>query len=108
MRVRLLSRPGLRRAGSACSWAVRRPNWKTPSTELNIGSLSSSFTQPGHSPRTLLGPRTVGHGSLSGCTLLVDLERELVIVQVRRQAGPKYGEWLSRFVQAAVESSATH
>jgi len=64
--------------------------------------------QPGHSPRTLLGPRTVGHGSLSGCTLLVDLERELVIVQVRRQAGPKYGEWLPRFVQAAVESSATH
>ena len=48
--VRLLNRPGLRRAGNACSWAVRRPNWKTPSTVLNIGSLSSSFTQPGGSP----------------------------------------------------------
>src|SRR6187402_3111819 len=65
--ARLLSRPGRRRGGSACSWAVRRPNWKMPRTELNIGSLSSSFTQAGDSPRRALRPKTrVAASSMPG------------------------------------------
>lgn len=40
--------------------------------------------------RMLLGPRVLGHGSASACILRVDLDRELVIAQVRRTAGPLY------------------
>lgn len=43
--------------------------------------------------RMLLGPRVLGHGSASACILRVDLDREIVIAQVRRTAGP----WYDRF-----------
>ena len=52
----------------------------------------------------LFSPRTVGHGSLSSCMFQVDLERGLVIAQVRKHAGPRYGEWSARFLQAVAES----
>jgi CubicO group peptidase (beta-lactamase class C family) len=48
--------------------------------------------------------RTIGHGSLSACILRVDLERELVVVQIRREAGPRHGEWANRFFLAVVDS----
>jgi CubicO group peptidase (beta-lactamase class C family) len=78
--------------------------------EEGIGMHWMNVTRPGPDdgacvpPEKLLGPRTVGHGSLSACTLLVDLDRDLVIVQVRRQAGPRYGQWFPRFVAAAVDA----
>lgn len=48
----------------------------------------------------LFSPRTVGHGSFSGCIFVVDLDRQLVITQVRKQTGPRSGEWQARFFQA--------
>lgn len=47
----------------------------------------------------LFGPRTLGHGSFSGCVFLVDPDRELVVVQVRKRSGPRSGEWSPRFFQ---------
>jgi CubicO group peptidase (beta-lactamase class C family) len=78
--------------------------------EEGIGVHWMNVTLPGPAdgacgaPEKLLGPRTIGHGSLSGCTLLVDLDRDLIIVQVRRQAGPRYGQWFPRFVAAVVQA----
>lgn len=45
----------------------------------------------------LFSARTVGHGSLSGCMFVIDLDQQLVITQIRRQCGPRYGEWSARF-----------
>lgn len=47
----------------------------------------------------LFSPRTVGHGSFSGCVFVVDPEQQLVITQVRKQSGPRSGEWSARFFQ---------
>jgi len=47
----------------------------------------------------LFGPRTLGHGSFSGCIFLVDPEQELVVTQVRRRSGPRSNEWSPRFFQ---------
>lgn len=47
----------------------------------------------------LFGPRTLGHGSFSGCVFLVDPDQELVVVQVRKRTGPRSGEWSPRFFQ---------
>ena len=51
----------------------------------------------------ILSPRTIGHGSLSQCILRVDLERDLIIVQIRRQAGPHFDQWAPRFFQVIVD-----
>ena len=50
-----------------------------------------------------LGPRTIGHGSLSSSIFLVDLDRDLVVVQVRRQAGPEFAEWSAKFLREALD-----
>ncbi|MBC8876330.1 MAG: beta-lactamase family protein [Planctomycetes bacterium] len=58
----------------------------------------------------LFSPRTVGHGSFSGCIFLVDPEQELIITQVRKQSGPRSAEWSTRFYQtiaATVEDDRT-
>jgi CubicO group peptidase (beta-lactamase class C family) len=47
----------------------------------------------------LFSPRTVGHGSFSGCIFVVDLDRQLVVTQVRKQSGPRSAEWSARFFQ---------
>ncbi len=47
----------------------------------------------------LFGPRTLGHGSFSGCIFLVDPEQELVITQVRKRSGPRSAEWSPRFFE---------
>lgn len=52
----------------------------------------------------LLGPRTIGHGSLTRCMLFADLDNALVIVQVRRGAGERFDEWSAKFFEAIVES----
>jgi CubicO group peptidase (beta-lactamase class C family) len=51
----------------------------------------------------LFGPRTIGHGSLTGCIFLIDPEQQLVVTQVRRQSGPRSAEWSARFYQTIVE-----
>jgi CubicO group peptidase (beta-lactamase class C family) len=58
----------------------------------------------------LFSPRTVGHGSFSGCVFVVDLDEQLVIAQVRRESGPRSAEWSARFfraVAAAVQDDET-
>ena len=58
----------------------------------------------------LFGPRTVGHGSFSGCIFVVDPEQQLVITQVRKQSGPRSAEWSARFFQtiaATVDNGGT-
>jgi CubicO group peptidase (beta-lactamase class C family) len=57
---------------------------------------------PGNSklPEDLLfSPRTLGHGSFSGCILVVDPVQQLVIAQVRKESGPRSAEWSSRFFE---------
>ena len=49
-------------------------------------------------------PRTIGHGSLSSSIFLADLDRDLVIVQLRRTAGERFGEWSQTFYEAIDDS----
>ena len=52
----------------------------------------------------ILGPRTIGHGSATSCILRVDLNHDLIITQIRRTAGPKYGEYATKFFTAIADS----
>ena len=52
----------------------------------------------------ILSPRTIGHGSLTGCMFLIDLDRDLVVVQVRNRHGPRHAEWSSKFLQTIADS----
>jgi CubicO group peptidase (beta-lactamase class C family) len=47
----------------------------------------------------LFSPRTLGHGSFSGCVFVVDPDQQLVITQVRKQSGPRSAEWSAKFFQ---------
>lgn len=47
----------------------------------------------------LFGPNALGHGSFSGCIFFVDPDLELVVVQVRKQSGPRSAEWSPKFFQ---------
>jgi CubicO group peptidase (beta-lactamase class C family) len=51
----------------------------------------------------LFGPRTLGHGSFSGCVFVVDPDQALVITQVRRSTGPRHAEWSPKFMQIIAE-----
>jgi CubicO group peptidase (beta-lactamase class C family) len=55
----------------------------------------------------LFSVNAVGHGSFSGCVLLVDPDQQLVIVQARKQYRPEDDEYWKRFFQvvaAAIEN----
>jgi hypothetical protein len=52
----------------------------------------------------LFSPFTVGHGSLSGCILMIDLDQGLVVTQVRRRCGLRYGEWSARFFETIADA----
>lgn len=45
--------------------------------------------------------RTVGHGSFSGCLFTIDLDRQLVVVQVRGNRGERHGDWSQKLFAAA-------
>ena len=70
-----------------------------------IGLHWIRHAQPGAPPNSkraedlLFGPRTLGHGSFSGCIFVVDPEQQLVITQVRKHSGPRSAEWSARFFQ---------
>ena len=53
-------------------------------------------------PPGTLSAKTLGHGSLSGTTFLVDPERDLVVIQLRRQHGPRHGDYFPKFLQTIV------
>lgn len=54
--------------------------------------------------KTLLSKNTIGHGAASSAILRVDLDNEIVVSQVRSTAGPKYNEYLVKFLKAIDES----
>ena len=52
----------------------------------------------------ILSPHTIGHGSATSCILRVDLDHDLVITQIRKTAGTKYGEYATTFFTAIADS----
>jgi CubicO group peptidase (beta-lactamase class C family) len=54
--------------------------------------------------KTLLSKNTIGHGAASSAILRVDLDNEIVVSQVRNTAGPKYQEYLIKFLKAIDDS----
>lgn len=84
--------------------------YPTISEREGIGNHWMKHLKPGASSNStrpddlILSPRTVGHGSLSGCMFLVDLEKDLIVVQVRQQTGPRYAEWSTTFLQAIADA----
>ncbi len=54
----------------------------------------------------LFSTQTVGHGSFSGCILVVDLQEQLVIVQVRRKFGKTDSAWWTRFFQTIAAATS--
>jgi CubicO group peptidase (beta-lactamase class C family) len=54
----------------------------------------------------LFSPRTIGHGSFSGCILNVDLEQQLVIVQVRAKFADADNAWWARYFQTIAQAIA--
>ncbi len=54
----------------------------------------------------LFSPHVLGHGSLSACIFLADLDHGLVITQIRTTAGPRYAEWSQKFLQAIADGMA--
>lgn len=53
-----------------------------------------------------LSDRTIGHGSASSCTLLVDLENDLVITMTRQTAGRNFRKYHPQFIRAVTSSIA--
>jgi hypothetical protein len=47
---------------------------------------------------------TLVHGSLSQCIVRTDLERNLVVVQIRKTGGPRHPQWAHRFFAAIADS----
>lgn len=54
--------------------------------------------------QTLFGPRTLGHGSFSGCVFVIDPEQQLVITQVRRNTGARHAQWSPKFFQTIADT----
>ncbi len=54
----------------------------------------------------LFSPRTVGHGSFSGCILVVDPDQQLVIAQVRREFKQADNDWYPKFFQTIAAAIA--
>ena len=52
----------------------------------------------------IFSARTVGHGSFSACIFQADLDKELVVTQIRKTAGPRYAEWSLRFFQVIADA----
>ncbi len=48
----------------------------------------------------ILSPRTLGHGSFFGNVLLIDLENEIIITQIRTENHKSTDTWLPRYIQA--------
>ncbi|MFM7116845.1 MAG: serine hydrolase domain-containing protein, partial [Planctomycetota bacterium] len=81
-----------------------------PAHGYGVGLHWVYHRRPGAQPDSLrpedllFSPKTVGHGSLSGCILMVDLDRRLVITQARRQFKDVDNEWYGKFFQVVAKS----
>ncbi|GAC1474275.1 MAG: hypothetical protein NVSMB9_24320 [Isosphaeraceae bacterium] len=77
--------------------------------EEGVGMHWMRHPRPGVKPDStrprdlILGDRVLGHGSLSSCIFLADLTHGLVVTQVRKTAGPRFGEWSLKFFQAIAD-----
>jgi len=70
-----------------------------------IRHLKAGAPPNSKSPEHLLfSPRTIGHGSFTGCVFVIDPDGQLVITQVRRQSGPRSEKWSPRFFQTIAEA----
>lgn len=56
----------------------------------------------------LFSENTIGHGSFSGCILVVDLDRKIVIAQARRAFREEDNPWFQRFFEVIADSVTTH
>jgi CubicO group peptidase (beta-lactamase class C family) len=84
-------------------WPAISVDWGigvTPYTERKTGAPANS-TDPAD---LLFGEHVIGHGSATSCILRVALDKNLVVVQVRRAAGQRYDEHLHAFLEAVAES----
>jgi CubicO group peptidase (beta-lactamase class C family) len=72
-------------------------HWMRP---LRAGAQPSS-TRP---EDLLFGPNVVAHGSLSASMFYIDLDHDLIIVQVRRNAGARFNEWAPKFFRTIAQN----
>jgi len=74
--------------------------------EEGVGMHWMRHTKPGVAPGStrpqdlVFDPPLLGHGSLTSCLFFADPARGLVITQVRRTAGPRFGHWSLEFLAA--------
>lgn len=59
--------------------------------------------KPGADNR-MFGGRMLGHGSFSSCIFQVHLEEGLIVTQIRKTAGDRYGEWAQKLFQTIADS----
>jgi len=79
-----------------------RGGWESEGIGIHLMRHLKAGAMPGSKrfEDLLFGPRTVGHGSFSGCVFLIDPDAQLVVTQVRKQSGPRHDTWSPRFFQA--------
>jgi CubicO group peptidase (beta-lactamase class C family) len=64
-------------------------------------------TNPAEPSDLLFSKNTFGHGSFSGCILVVDPDQQLVIVQARKQFHQRDNEYWTRFFQVVADAINT-
>jgi CubicO group peptidase (beta-lactamase class C family) len=52
----------------------------------------------------LFSSNTIGHGSFSGCILVIDLDRKLVITQARREFREQDDTWFQRYFAVVADA----
>jgi CubicO group peptidase (beta-lactamase class C family) len=83
----------------------RYPGMKADEDGVGIHWIRHARPNPkkGAKPEQLFSANTVGHGALSGCILLIDLDRDLIVVQARKTGGPRAGEWAAKMYAAVAD-----
>ncbi len=83
------------------------PDLYYPELDLEVG-IGLTFMRADHptagdgdirKDRTLLSRNTFGHDAASKAVFRIDPDNEIVVVQVRNTAGPKYRQFFLRFLQ---------
>lgn len=78
--------------------------------EYGVGLNWIRHSKPGRPDKSsdpndwLFSGETIGHGSMSGCILIVDLERQLVIVQARREYRDADNRWWKDFFPLVIRA----
>jgi len=82
--------------------AADRGGWDYEGIGIHYMRHLKAGAPPGskRSDDLLFGPRTIGHGSFSGCVFLIDPDAQLVVTLVRKRSGTRNDTWSPRFFQA--------